>query len=75
MGGNIPSELAAALRRRRPDADPAALVPVGWDALRRHIKDYIAVGVSKFVVRPATSPPSWADFIDQFATELLPIET
>ncbi|WP_322780433.1 TIGR03854 family LLM class F420-dependent oxidoreductase, partial [Frankia sp. Cas4] len=75
LDGGIPPALAAAVRRRRPDADPAALVPVGWDALRRRIEDYIAVGVSKFVVRPATSLPAWNEFIDQFATELLPIET
>ncbi len=74
-GDILPPELASTVRRRRPDTDPAALVPVGWDALRRRIEDYVAVGVSKFVVRPATSPPSWTDFIDQFATELLPIET
>ncbi|AEH07876.1 MULTISPECIES: TIGR03854 family LLM class F420-dependent oxidoreductase [Protofrankia] len=75
LGDGIPPELAATLRRRRPDADPAALVPEGWDALRRRIRDYVAVGMSKFVVRPVTSPPSWSDFIDQFATELLPLET
>ncbi len=75
LGDDIPPELAATVRRRRPDADPAALIPVGWNALRRRIEDYVAVGVSKFVVRPAASPPSWTDFIDQFATELMPIET
>jgi probable F420-dependent oxidoreductase len=72
--GAIPPELAAAIARRQPDADPATLVPVGWAAARRAIADYVSAGVTKFVVRPATPPPYWPEFIDEFAAELLALE-
>ena len=49
----IPGPLLASIRRRRPEADPATLVPVGWDGARRLIGQYVEAGLSKFVVRPA----------------------
>jgi probable F420-dependent oxidoreductase len=55
--GPMPAELAASVRQRRPDTDPASLVPAGWDAARRMIGEYVDAGLSKFVIRPATVPP------------------
>ena len=55
MGG-IPAGLAEAIRRRRPDADPASLVATSWPGARRMIEEYIAAGISKFVIRPAAAP-------------------
>jgi probable F420-dependent oxidoreductase len=52
----IPDALLASIRRRRPDTDPAALVPVGWDGTRRLIEQYVEAGLTKFVVRPAAGP-------------------
>jgi probable F420-dependent oxidoreductase len=43
---------ALAARARGRVADPAALIPVGWAALRDSVQAFISVGVSKFVVRP-----------------------
>jgi len=63
------------LRRSRPDVDPADLVPTGWAATRALIARYRDAGISKFVVRPATSPTSWQDFLDGFNTELRDLET
>ena len=54
--GGIPDALAASIRRRRPDADPAALVADGWAGARDMISALIDAGLSKFVVRPATPP-------------------
>jgi probable F420-dependent oxidoreductase len=51
-----PDELISSVRQRRPDADPASLIPAGWDAARRMIGQYVDAGLSKFVVRPATVP-------------------
>jgi hypothetical protein len=50
------------LRQRRPGSDPAALAPAGWAAAMRMIDQYIAAGISKFVIRKAqdrslTTPP------------------
>jgi len=76
----IPDALLASIRRRRPDADLTSLVPVGWDGARRLIEQYVAAGLSKFVVRPAaalsaeTGPGSFAPFIDAFLRELVPLQ-
>jgi probable F420-dependent oxidoreductase len=69
----IPEPLLAAVRRRRPEADPATLVAPGWDGARRMIGQYVEAGLSKFVVRPA-SPGPFGPFLDGFVRELLPIQ-
>jgi len=71
----IPGPLMASVRRRRPDADPAALVAMGWDTARRMIEEYVAAGLTKFVVRPAAQPVSFAEFTDGFVRELMPLQT
>jgi probable F420-dependent oxidoreductase len=82
----IPDELTAAVRRRRPDTDPASLVPVGWAAARRMIGAYVDAGLSKFVIRPAAASPGPAGspgprgnggldrFLEGFARELMPLQ-
>src|SRR5262249_6007184 len=47
---------ARAMSARRPRA--LELTPVGWPALRALIEQFIAVGFSKFVVRPVVAPVS-----------------
>jgi probable F420-dependent oxidoreductase len=71
--GDIPAELIALAALRRPDIDPAGLIAHGWDGARRLIEDFIAAGLSKFVIRPATPGPI-AGFLDDFARELMPLE-
>jgi len=73
--GGVPAELAAAIRQRRPGSDPAALVPASWEAARQTIEQYVAAGISKFVVRPAASPPSLGEFLSDFTRELMPLQT
>ncbi len=68
-GGELPPELAAAVRTRRPDVDPAELVAADWDELHRQIDRYVAAGLTKFVIRQADNGPVEA-FIDRFAAEL-----
>jgi probable F420-dependent oxidoreductase len=77
----IPDPLVASIHRRRPDADPATLVAQGWDGARRMIGQYVEAGLSKFVVRPATLPPSgelgapsFRPFVDGFVRELMPLQ-
>jgi len=74
-GGGVPADLATAIRQRRPGSDPAALVPVGWSAARRAIEQYVLAGISKFVIRPAAPPASLDDFLNDFARELMPLQT
>ncbi len=67
--------LLAVVAARRPGTDPRTLVPHGWDELRRVIDEHVAGGVSKFVVRPAGHPGPWDRFVDEFAEQLLPVQT
>ncbi|WP_179472211.1 TIGR03854 family LLM class F420-dependent oxidoreductase [Mycolicibacterium vinylchloridicum] len=69
--GGLGHEIAAAIRSRRPDADPADLVAGDWSQLHRQLDGLIAAGLSKFVIRPVGDTPS-DEFIDRFITELLP---
>jgi len=74
-GAGVPADLATAIRQRRPGSDPAALVPAGWVAAKRMIEQYVVAGISKFVVRPAAPPASLDDFLNDFARELMPLQT
>jgi probable F420-dependent oxidoreductase len=68
--GELPAELAAAARRRRPEVDPGELIAAGWDQLHRRLDAYIEAGLTKFVIRPAGKAPL-DGFIDRFVTELV----
>jgi probable F420-dependent oxidoreductase len=67
--GELPAELAAAARRRRPDVDPSDLIAAGWDQLHRQLDAYLDAGLTKFVIRPAGRGPL-DGFIDRFVAEL-----
>ena len=71
----IPPELIAAARQRRPDADPASLVAASWPDARRMIEEYVAAGLSKFVIRPAAAQAPAARFLEKFVSEMLPLQT
>lgn len=76
--GDLPPALVAGLAARRPDlADPTILIPNGWDALVEHIKNFIAVGASKFVVLPLVepaTPDAWISHLDEASRILLPMQ-
>jgi probable F420-dependent oxidoreductase len=70
-------EYLALLAKRRPDLDPAELIPVGLAALARRIELFVAAGASKFVVLPFDEPPGGeiVDHLAEVAAELLPLQT
>ena len=68
-GGEVPAELIAAARRRRPDLDPSAVIAADWSQLHRQLDAYLDAGLTKFVIRPAGLAPLKA-FIDRFVDEL-----
>jgi probable F420-dependent oxidoreductase len=72
--GDVPAGLATSIGQRRPGIDPAALVPASWAAARLMIEQYIAAGISKFVIRPAAPPASLDEFLDTFTRELMPLQ-
>jgi alkanesulfonate monooxygenase SsuD/methylene tetrahydromethanopterin reductase-like flavin-dependent oxidoreductase (luciferase family) len=63
------------IQRRRPDLDPASVVPVGFPALRELLRRYIDVGFSKFVLRPAELPTSMSGELSDLADAVLPLQT
>jgi probable F420-dependent oxidoreductase len=63
------------LTARRPEADPATLVPVGIPGLRTLVQDYVEAGLSKFVVRPALPVESWADETRWLSEAILDLQT
>ncbi len=69
--GGLTSGLVAAVKRRRPDVDPADLIAGDWAHLHRQLDGYLAAGLTKFVIRPANQA-NIDDFIDRFVTELAP---
>jgi probable F420-dependent oxidoreductase len=71
----IPDALIAAARERRPDADPASLVAVSWPDARRMIGEYVDAGLTKFVIRSADPRNAFGAFLDQFAAEMMPLQT
>jgi probable F420-dependent oxidoreductase len=72
--GEIPAALQATIAERRPGVDPASLIPAGLPAAAALLEDYIAVGFSKFVVRPVSPPADWAPTLAAMATALLPLQ-
>ena len=64
---------ARALAARRPRA--LELTPVGYPALRTTIEQFIAVGFSKFVVRPVIAPRSWRVELEALADAVGDLQT
>lgn len=72
--GPLPDEVLAFIGRRRPDKDPADLLPDGLDALRARLEQMLEVGASKFVVLRFGEPDDWANELAEVAAAVLPLE-
>ncbi|HEX5404469.1 MAG TPA: TIGR03854 family LLM class F420-dependent oxidoreductase [Pseudonocardiaceae bacterium] len=70
----IPPALIQTAHERRPGTDPTELVADGWAHARDLLNRYVDAGLTKFVVRPATPNTDYTEFLDRFATELLPLQ-
>ena len=66
-------DAARSLAARRPRA--LELTPVGYPALRRTLEGFIAVGFSKFVVRPLIAPRSWRAELETLAAAVGDLQT
>lgn len=64
---------ARTLAARRPRA--LELVPIGLPALRALIERFLAVGFSKFVVRPLVAPASWRAELEALAAAVGDLQT
>jgi probable F420-dependent oxidoreductase len=70
----LPPAAARSIAARRPDVDPAALVPVDWPAVRATLERFVEVGTSKFVLRPVQDPASWTAELEDLAANVLPLQ-
>ena len=74
--GELTQDIVRAVERRRPGIDPATLSPGSWADAQRMIEAYVAAGLSKFVVRPTSHVPGGLErFVDEFVTEMMPLQT
>src|SRR5262245_10387680 len=64
---------ARAMIARRPRA--LELTPVGLPALRQVIERFLAVGFSKFVVRPLVAPASWRAELEALSASVGDLQT
>jgi probable F420-dependent oxidoreductase len=67
--------IAQVVTTRRPHLNPADVVPVGVDGLRRQVQRFIDAGASKFVVVPGEEPDDWDAELGELADALKPLET
>ena len=72
-GAPIDPATARMMSARRPRA--LELTPVGLPALRKLIEQFIAVGFSKFVVRPVAAPASWRAELEALAAAVGELQT
>ncbi len=77
--GPVPAAVLEGLARRRPDlADPAVLVPQGWDALLATVDAFVRVGTTKFVILPLVEPEgpeAWVAHLEEAAPLVLAAQT
>jgi probable F420-dependent oxidoreductase len=75
--GYATAPLAPATARSLAARSPRAieLTPVGLPALRERIEGFIAVGFSKFVVRPLVRPASWRAELEALAAAVGDLQT
>ena len=71
--GPLPAAVADRLSARRSSGSVDELVPIGMDALRARVDEWLAAGFSKFLVRPVVPPTDWTDELEMLASEILPL--
>ena len=71
----IPDALRQRLAAIRPDVDAADLFPVGLDALRARLSEYVDVGFSKLVLVPLGEPDDWDAELARIADAVLDLQT
>ncbi len=71
----LPEAVVERLRHRRPDLDPADLIPQSRAALHARIDAWLAVGFSKFILRPAAPPTNWTVELEALAADILQRQT
>lgn len=71
----LDDQVVAVLSARSRGRDPRTLVPVGLPALRERLQSFVAVGISKFVVRPMVAPAEWRRELEQLSAAIGDLQT
>jgi probable F420-dependent oxidoreductase len=74
-GTDFGGEPMAALTRRARGRPLDQIIPVGLDALRALIDSFLAVGFSKFIVRPLAPPGEWRPELESLAAAVGGMQT
>jgi probable F420-dependent oxidoreductase len=72
--GPLSPAVKRALSSLRRGTDPEQVVPIGMDGLRSMLERFVAVGFSKFVVRPLENPESWRAELGALADGVLDLQ-
>jgi probable F420-dependent oxidoreductase len=64
---------ARTMTARRPRS--VELTPVGWSEVRKRVESFLAVGFSKFVLRPIAPPTSWRAEIEALSAAVGDLQT
>ena len=74
-GTDLAALASSPLARRARGRPLEQIVPVGLDGLRAALERFLAVGFSKFVVRPTAPPAEWAAELERLAGAVGPLQT
>jgi hypothetical protein len=73
--GPLSASAAEHLRRRRPDLNPHDAIPQSRAALHERVDEWLEVGFSKFLLRPAQPPTDWTAELENLADDILERQT
>jgi probable F420-dependent oxidoreductase len=73
--GPLSAATVEQLRRRRPDLNPIDCIPQSRAALHERVDEWLAVGFSKFLLRPAVPPTDWTAELEALAADILERQT
>jgi probable F420-dependent oxidoreductase len=74
-GTDLQATPVSALARRARGRPLEEIIPIGLDGLRNLIESFLAVGFSKFIVRPLTPPGGWPGELDSLADAVGGLQT
>jgi probable F420-dependent oxidoreductase len=74
-GTDLSTAPLSALARRARGRPLEEIIPIGLDGLRDHIEAFLAVGFSKFIVRPLAPPEEWRRELEPLAAAVGGMQT
>ncbi len=73
-GDEIPAELGAFIKSRRPDLEPTDVIVQGKAHLAERLEQFVEAGASKFVLIAFGEPADWTEELEEVAAITKPLE-